>query len=220
MKMTNIWGGAAVLALLAGTATAQVAALGDFITKAYLANGGLTQDDIEDVAVPNFPRMWASFAEGTSDVTIVVVGAGNSRECDATFGITYLSYDDSPEAIAAMNEYLPQSYLQTLDETSGIPGITEPTNVNVFDYVFFAGADVSDDMVYTATKALWEKRRRCWAAGRSGWTLPRNRWAGQWVGRITPAPSVSMRKWASGTAEATRGARSWPALRMRMTLPP
>jgi hypothetical protein len=130
-------------------------ALGDFITKAYLANGGLTEADVEGVAVPNFPRMWASFAEGSSDVTIVVVGAGNSREFDATFGIKYLSYDDSPEAIAAMNEYLPQSYLQTLDVDSGIPGITEPTNVNVFDYVFFANKDVSDDMVYTAVKALW-----------------------------------------------------------------
>ena len=98
-------------------------ALGDYITKAYLANAGLSEDDVEGVAVPNFPRMWASFGEGSTDVTIVVVGAGNSREYDATMGIKYLSYDDSPEALAAMREYLPQAYLQTLDVDSGIPGI-------------------------------------------------------------------------------------------------
>ncbi|WP_164512330.1 TAXI family TRAP transporter solute-binding subunit [Oceaniglobus ichthyenteri] len=140
-------------------------ALGDFITKAYLANGGLTMDDVEGVAVPNFPRMWASFAEGSTDVTIVVVGAANSREYDATFGIKYLSYDDSPEAQAAMTEFLPQAYLQTLDTDSGIPGIDGPTNVNVFDYTFFAGADVPDDMVYTAVKALWEKEADLLAGG-------------------------------------------------------
>ncbi|RVT84428.1 TAXI family TRAP transporter solute-binding subunit [Rhodobacteraceae bacterium CCMM004] len=140
-------------------------ALGDFITKAYLANAGMTMDDIEGVAVPNFPRMWASFAEGSSDVTIVVVGAANSREYDATFGIKYLSYDPSEEAVAAMNDYLPQSYLEEIGPDAGIPGIDEPTYVNVFDYTFFASADTPDDMVYAAVKALWEKEEDLLAGG-------------------------------------------------------
>jgi TRAP transporter TAXI family solute receptor len=139
-------------------------ALGDYVTKGYFANAGVGMDQVEGVAVPNFPRMWSSFAEGSADVAIVVVGAGNSREYDATFGIRYLSFDDSPEAMARMRELLPQTYLQEMAAGS-VPGIETPTKVNVFDYTFFAGADVSEEMVYKAVKALWEKESDLLAGG-------------------------------------------------------
>lgn len=139
-------------------------ALGDYVTEGYFANAGVSMDEVEGVAVPNFPRMWSSFAEGSADVAIVVVGAGNSREYDATFGIRYLSFDDSPEAMARMREYLPQTYLQEMAAGS-VPGIEAPTRVNVFDYTFFAGADVSEDMVYNAVKALWAKEADLLAGG-------------------------------------------------------
>lgn len=131
-------------------------ALGDFVTRAYLSTSGMTPDDAVGVQVPNFPRMWASFAEGSTDVTIVVVGAANSREFDASFGIKYLSFDDSPEALAAMRGFLPQSYLQELDTDTEIPGIDGPTNIAVFDYTLWASADTPDDMVYRAVKALYD----------------------------------------------------------------
>ncbi|MEH6646396.1 TAXI family TRAP transporter solute-binding subunit [Sulfitobacter sp.] len=131
-------------------------ALGDYVTKGYFANADVSLEEVEGVAVPNFPRMWASFAEGSADVAIVVVGAGNSREYDASFGIRYLSFDDSPEALERMRVLLPQTYMQEMPAGS-VPGIEEATNVNVFDYTFFAGKDVSEDMVYKAAKALWEK---------------------------------------------------------------
>ena len=140
-------------------------ALGDYVTKGYLANAEMTLDDVEGVAVPNFPRMWASFQEGSTDVTIVVVGAGNSREFDATFGIRYLSLDNSDAAIDRMREYLPQTYSQTIGADAGIPGIAADTNVNVFDYTLWANADVSDEMVYQAVAALWEKEADLLAGG-------------------------------------------------------
>lgn len=139
-------------------------ALGDYVTRGYFANADMSLDEVDGVAVPNFPRMWSSFAEGSADVAIVVVGAGNSREYDASFGIRYLSFDDSPEALERMQTYLPQNYLQEMPAGS-VPGIDEPTNVNVFDYTFFAGADVSEDMVYNAVKALWEKEADLLAGG-------------------------------------------------------
>lgn len=131
-------------------------ALGDYVTRAYLATEDLTTDDVAGVQVPNFPRMWNAFAEGSSDVSIVVVGAANSREFDASFGIKYLSFDGSDAALAAQREWLPQSYQQTLDTDSGIPGILGPTNIMVFDYTLWASADTSEDMVYRATKALFD----------------------------------------------------------------
>ncbi|KIN64098.1 Immunogenic protein [Sulfitobacter noctilucicola] len=139
-------------------------ALGDYVTRGYFANQDMSLDDVEGVAVPNFPRMWASFAEGSADVAIVVVGAGNSREYDASFGIRYLSFDDSPEALERMRALLPQNYLQEMPAGS-VPGIEKPTNVNVFDYTLFAGKDVSEDMVYDAVKAIWEKEADLLAGG-------------------------------------------------------
>lgn len=140
-------------------------ALGDYVTRAYLATAGLTVDEVAGVAVPNFPRMWNSFAEGSTDVSIVVVGAANSREFDASFGIKYLSFDDGPEALAAMQEWLPQSYMATVTPESGIPGVLEPTNVAVFDYTFFAGADAPEEIVYEAVKALYENEEALLASG-------------------------------------------------------
>ncbi len=133
--------------------------LGQFVTRAFLADVGMTPDDVDGVAVPNFPRMWNSFSEGSTDATIVVVGAANTREFDAAFGIRYLSFVDSAEAVSAIQEYLPQAYLQTLQPDSGIPGIDGPTNIVVYDYTFFAAADTSDDMVYRAAKAVYEKEQ-------------------------------------------------------------
>ncbi|MFK7751312.1 MAG: TAXI family TRAP transporter solute-binding subunit [Sedimentitalea sp.] len=140
-------------------------ALGDFVTRAYLSTAGMSPDDVTGVQVPNFPRMWNSFSEGSTDVTIVVVGAANSREFDATLGIKYLSFDDSPEALAAMQGYLPQSYLQTLDESSGIPGIMGPTNIAVYDYTLFAAASTPDDIVYQAVEAIYKKQADLVASG-------------------------------------------------------
>ena len=140
-------------------------ALGDYVTKGYLANAGMTLDDVEGVAVPNFPRMWASFADGSTDATIVVVGAGNAREFDATFGIKYLSFDGSDAAVEAMRKYLPETYIVSVGADAKIPGIDGDTNVNVFDYTLFAGKDVSDELVYQAVKALWAKEADLLAGG-------------------------------------------------------
>lgn len=101
-------------------------ALGDYVTKGYLANAGMTLDDVEGVAAPNFPRMWASFQEGSTDVTMVVVGAGDSREFDATFGIRYLSLDNSDDAMARMEQILPQTFPRPPGRMRAFPG-SQPT---------------------------------------------------------------------------------------------
>jgi len=139
-------------------------ALGDYVTKGYFANADISLGSADGVPVPNFPRMWSSFAEGTADVAIVVVGAGNSREFDATFGIKYLSFDNSDAALQRMRKYLPQTYTQEMPAGS-VPGIEAPTNVNVFDYTLFAGKDVSEDMVYKAVKSLWQNEQMALGSG-------------------------------------------------------
>ena len=153
---------------LAGRAvpTFSKGALGEHVVGAYLANAGLSVDDVEGVPVPNFPRMWSSFREGTTEVTVVVVGAAISREFDASMGgVRYLSFDDDPEAVAAMREWLPQMYLAELGADAGVPGIAAPTNVMVYDYTLFASADTPEDQVYEVVKALSEGEEALLAVG-------------------------------------------------------
>lgn len=141
-------------------------ALGDHVMRAYLANGGLTMDDVDPVPVPNFPRMWSSFREGTTDATIVVVGAAVSREFDATLGgIRYIDFADDPDAVAAMNEWLPQMYLMEVTPDAEIPGVDAPTKVMAYDYTLFASASTPDDVVYEVVKAIHASEDDLLAAG-------------------------------------------------------
>ncbi|MEM6461221.1 MAG: TAXI family TRAP transporter solute-binding subunit [Pseudomonadota bacterium] len=141
-------------------------ALGQHVFFAGLANGGLTEDDVDNVPVPNFPRMWASFGEGTTDVTIVVVGAATAQEFDATMGgIRYIDLDNSPEALSRMQEWLPQMFLMEVDGSANLAGIKEPTHVFAYYYTLFASKDTSDEQVYEVVKALHESEDKLIASG-------------------------------------------------------
>lgn len=140
--------------------------LGYHVVNAYLANAGLTEADIVPVPVPNFPRMWASFSEGSTDVTVVVVGAANAREFDATMGgIRYLDFDEDEAAVTRMNEFLPQMYLSRLDADANIPGINDPTDIMVYDYTLFTSTATSDEHVYETVKAIYESQETLLRAG-------------------------------------------------------
>jgi uncharacterized protein len=140
--------------------------LGDHVMRAYLANGGLSYADVTGVPVPNFPRMWDSFREGMSDAVIDVPGSANSRELDAAVGgIRYVSFNDTPEARAAMQDWLPQAFLTEIGPDSGLPGFFEPILVNAFTYTFFANGDVPEAQVYEVAKAVYEGEQALLATG-------------------------------------------------------
>jgi len=129
--------------------------LGDHVVRAYLANAGLMVDDVQGVPVPNFPRMWDSFKQGSTDVTVVVVGSGKNRELDqALGGVRFLSFDGAAPPLGAMQEWLPQMYLSEVQPSPKLPGVMGPVNVMTYDHTFFAHKDVSDAEVYEAVKAL------------------------------------------------------------------
>jgi TRAP transporter TAXI family solute receptor len=154
------------------------ASLGDHVMRAFLANAGLTYDDVVGVPVPNFPRMWDSFREGSTDAVIDVPGSANSRELDAAVGgIRYLSFNDSPETLEAMREWLPQTFLMEIGPDSGLPGFFEPTMINAYAYTFFANAGVPEDRVYEVTKAMHEGEQALLATGPIWAGLDRSRYA-------------------------------------------
>ncbi len=140
--------------------------LGDHVMRAYLANGGLGYDDVVAVPVPNFPRMWDSFREGLVDAVIDIPGSANSRELDAAVGgIRFVNFTDSPETLAAMREWLPQTFLTPIGPDSGLPGFFEPIMVNAFTYTFFANASVPEDQVYAVARAMYEGEQSLMGTG-------------------------------------------------------
>jgi uncharacterized protein len=139
--------------------------LGDHVLKAFLANAGMTYDDVVPVPVPNFPRMWNSFKQGTTDGTLVVVGSKTNREMDATVkgGIRFISFDAGK--LDVMHKWMPGMELFPAMPSPKLPGVVEKTNVMMYDYLFFANDKTSDDQVYEAVKALYNSEKKLLASG-------------------------------------------------------
>ena len=139
--------------------------LGDHVVKAFLANAGMTLDDVKSVPVPNFPRMWNSFKQGTTDATIVVVGSKTNREMDATVkgGVRFISFDQGN--LGAMQNWMPGMYLTEVTPSPKLPGVEANTNVMTYDYTFFASTATTDETVYQAVKTLHKSEQQLLASG-------------------------------------------------------
>ena len=74
----------------------------DPMSRAILATGGLTEQDIKPVLVPNVVRSADDFASGAADMFMFAFGAPKVREVDVTVGGTrFLEIPDSPGMAAA-----------------------------------------------------------------------------------------------------------------------
>jgi len=129
-----------------------------FQVDGILAAGGLSVDDMKPDMVPSVPRGVDDLIAGTADVAFFALQGGKTREAEAAIGIRWLAVDDTPEAEAAMQEFVPTSYIKTVEPGEGNVGVAEPTPMMGYDYVLTAGAHVSDETVYEITKVLFENR--------------------------------------------------------------
>lgn len=127
---------------------------------ALLANGGLTYKDVQGVLAPNVSRSAEDFIAGKTDVLFFALGSAPVKQAAATVGgLRVLPIDDSPEAMARLQKFMPGAYALTVNPAPNIDGITAPTKVVAFDMVFFTRADVPDDVVYAVTKALHDNKK-------------------------------------------------------------
>lgn len=125
------------------------------ILDGMLANGGLTFDDVEGVPVTGLVPGINAFKEGKIDAVIGSVGAGFVNDADAAVGgIRFLPFDTSPSMAKAFSDKAPRTYISEVP--AGPTGIDKPTPVMFFDYMLWAGKDVSDDAVYKVAKAMYE----------------------------------------------------------------
>lgn len=129
--------------------------LGRVLIAGYLANAGMSFDDVKQVPVPAFPRMFDAFKQQQTVTSIATIGAAQFKEWEVSLGgVRYLPFDDSPPAVAALNKFIPQSRVVEVQPGPGMSGVPVPTKILVYDYVLFAGSKVADDVVAKVVAAL------------------------------------------------------------------
>lgn len=129
------------------------------ILDGMLANGGLTFDDVQGVPVTGLVPGINAFKEGKIDAVIGSVGAGFVNDADAAVGgIRFISFDTSPAMAKAFADKAPRTFLSEV--APGPTGIEKPTQIMFFDYMLWANKDVSDDVVYKVTKAMYENEKQ------------------------------------------------------------
>lgn len=127
----------------------------NFITKGYLANAGMTYDDVKMVPVANVNRGAEDFIQGKADTFFFAVGSGKTRQAGAKVGgLKALPVDPSPEAMARFRKHMPVAYALQLKPSKPNYGIVKPTHVAAFDLLFVTNKSVADDVAYKVAKAL------------------------------------------------------------------
>lgn len=130
--------------------------LGRLIMDGYLANAGMKIGDTRQVLVPAFPRMFDMFKSQQIITSIATIGSPVLRDWEAALGpVRFLNFDDSPPAVAALQQYLPGSNVVEVKPEAGVLGIAVPTKMLNYDYVMFASTKTRDDVVARALDALF-----------------------------------------------------------------
>ncbi|RBI86330.1 hypothetical protein DRV85_06165 [Rhodosalinus halophilus] len=129
--------------------------LGDYIIRMALAAGGLTYDDVTEVPIANFPRMYDAIKQGQTDISIATIGSQPTYDLEAALGdIQFIPF--SEDAAEVIQEVLPGTYLREIEASEELPGLDAPTRVFAYDYLLFAHKDVPDDIVTAVAKAMHE----------------------------------------------------------------
>lgn len=126
----------------------------DVLTKGTLANGGLSEADVQGVPVPNVAGGANEFEQGKADVFMFALGSGKVAEVNSKVPVRVLPIDHSQEAMARLKKFIPVAYATEVKPAKGRAGVDKPTWVYAYDYLVLANDKVSDDVVYKLAKLL------------------------------------------------------------------
>lgn len=125
----------------------------DACFKGFLANAGLTYDDV--IPVPRtslYDTVVDDLQEGKIDGVTMTFPSAKLVELDTTIGIRAVSADSSPVAMRRTREVFPFYAARTEKGT----GIKEPANLLSYNTTLSARGDFSDDLAYEIVKTIWQ----------------------------------------------------------------
>lgn len=125
----------------------------DPMMRAILASGGLTENDVKPVLVPNVIRGADDFVAGAADMFFFAFGAPKVREVDASVG-GIRALEIPAGGIAAAQKILPQGYLTPAKPGPFFVGVEKDMDVYTWDNMMFTNAKTKDDVVYKIIETL------------------------------------------------------------------
>ena len=139
----------------------KAAPLFQYVMTAFLANGGLSFDDVKKVPAVGLPQHWDMLKQGRIDVVVAAAGTGAVKEMDAIIdgGVRYVSLDPSSEALKRTVEAFPRSYLAAVAPAPGMVGVKEPVQMLHYDYMVWTNKTVSDEIVYKFVKTIHDNEK-------------------------------------------------------------
>jgi TRAP transporter TAXI family solute receptor len=129
------------------------------LVSGYLANGGISYDDVQKVPVPSVPAGADAFAEGKADAFMFALGSAKVAETAAKVGgLRALPISDKPDAVKRLRDVVPVAYAIKVEPGKGRVGVEEPTMLYAYDYLVLASAAASDDAAYKLAKAMHDNK--------------------------------------------------------------
>lgn len=125
----------------------------------YLDVAGLTRDDVKTIPTQSIVQAADDFAAGRNDAFLFSVGTAKVLEVDSSVGgIRAISMQDTPESRALLGRNMPGAYLTQLQPSEQMRQILEPTNIMSNDLVLFCSENLSSEVVYEITRAMFENK--------------------------------------------------------------
>ena len=129
---------------------------------AMLAVSGLSTTDMKPYPVANYLKGMDALGEGKVDAATFCVGCAKAQEVNVALashgGLRFLPLPDTPEALAAMHKIFPSAYVKVFQPSPSLSGVTKPTRLMVSSGFLLTNANVQEDLVYKATKAIYENK--------------------------------------------------------------
>ena len=127
----------------------------------FLANGGLTEADVEHIPAIGLAQSWQLFMQGKVDAVIAAAGGGPNREMNAKIsgGVRYLMFDTKGANAEKALKMLTNTYYGDVKPGKGFPAVHEPGFIIGYDFAMWAGKGVPDDVVMKVTQALHENAK-------------------------------------------------------------
>ena len=129
-----------------------------FLMNGFLANGGLSYDDVARVPVVALRQHWNIFAQGKTDMALAALGTGRVKELNTKIsgGIRFVSLDPDPKMTKAMVAAYPKSFLRLVQPSPRLTGVKSPVYTMNYDYTLWANKNISDKIVRTIVKTMYD----------------------------------------------------------------
>ena len=122
---------------------------------AMLASGNLDWKDVTPVPVTGIGHGYTMMEQGSVVAAIGSIGSAPTMQLDKTIGVRWLNFDKDT---FNFKEFPGYRMVKVPALTSNDPSVVEEINIIEFPYVIISSEDVSDEVVYQATKAIWNSQ--------------------------------------------------------------